>query len=71
MKINWGKYLWKLRLLLFIPFVLLSVFMFKSIDNDTDMGRYWLVFAVYVTISNIILYIMERKEKKEKQNLPK
>jgi predicted membrane channel-forming protein YqfA (hemolysin III family) len=63
----WGKYLWKLRLLLFIPFVLLSVFMFKSIGNDTDMGRYWLIFAVYVMISNIILYIMERKEKKEKQ----
>ncbi|MDG4850712.1 hypothetical protein [Peribacillus frigoritolerans] len=59
----WGKYLWKLRLLLFIPILLFSIFMFSSIDNDKDYEYYWLVFAVYTIVCSITLHKMEKKEK--------
>ncbi|MEK4009960.1 hypothetical protein [Peribacillus sp. FSL M8-0224] len=61
----WGRYLWKLRLFLFIPILLFSIFMFSSIDDYP--GYYWLIFAVYMLFSTILLHIMEKKEKKEKQ----
>jgi hypothetical protein len=61
----WGKYLWKLRLLLFIPILLFSIFMFSSIDSDNDYAsRYWLIFAVYMLFSTILLHKMEKREKK-------
>ncbi|MGW6301760.1 hypothetical protein [Peribacillus butanolivorans] len=63
----WGRYLWKLRLLLTIPYLLFAIFIFSSNGNDKDYpGYYWLVFAVYVLFSSVILHIMEKKEKKEK-----
>ncbi|MFD6211197.1 hypothetical protein [Peribacillus sp. NPDC060253] len=63
----WGRYLWKLRLLLTIPYLLFAIFMFSSNDNDNDYGHYWLAFVVYTIISSIILHKMEKKEKKEKE----
>ncbi|WP_148358043.1 hypothetical protein [Peribacillus simplex] len=63
----WGKYLWKLRLLLFIPIVPFAILMFSSIGNDTDYGYYWLAFVVYTIVSSIILHKMEKKEKMEKK----
>ncbi|MFD4931739.1 hypothetical protein ACFWMS_23105 [Peribacillus butanolivorans] len=65
MKINWGKYLWKLRLLLFIPIVLYAIFMFSSFDSDEVFpSSYFLVLAVYTIVCSIILHKMEKKEKK-------
>ncbi|AXN39639.1 hypothetical protein CN689_15185 [Peribacillus butanolivorans] len=63
----WGKYLWKLRLLLTIPNLLFLIPIFLSIGNDKDYGYYWLAFVIYTIISSIILHKMEKKEKKEKE----
>lgn len=64
----WGKYLWKLRLLLTIPNLLFLIPIFSSIGNDKDYtGYYWLAFAVYTIISSIILHKMEKKERMEKK----
>ncbi|MDM5357201.1 hypothetical protein [Peribacillus sp. ACCC06369] len=57
----WGRYLWKLRLLLTIPYLLLfAILMFELIDNR---GYYWLLLVVYMLFSSIILHKMEKKEK--------
>ncbi|CAH0158975.1 MULTISPECIES: hypothetical protein [Bacillaceae] len=63
----WGRYLWKLRLLLTIPYLLFAILMFSSIGNDKDYGYYWMAFVVYAIVSNIILHKMEKKEKMEKE----
>jgi hypothetical protein len=63
----WGRYLWKLRLLLTIPYLLFAILMFSSIGNDKDYGYYWMAFVVYAIVSNIILHKMEKKEKVEKE----
>ncbi|MFE4809719.1 hypothetical protein ACFQ9Y_00915 [Peribacillus simplex] len=62
----WGKYLWKLRLLLSIPYILYAVFVFSS-DKDFFSNYYFLPFVAYVLFCTIILHIMEKKEKKEKE----
>ncbi|MFF2591068.1 hypothetical protein ACFVSS_25170 [Peribacillus butanolivorans] len=68
MKIKWGAYLWKLRLLLFIPYVFFGIWIFKAIGKDDDFPiYYWMAMAVYTLICSIILHKMEKKEKKEKQ----
>ncbi len=64
--IMWGKYLWKLRLLLTIPYILYGVFVFSS-DKDFFSNYYFWPFAVYVLFCTIILHKMEKKEKKEKK----
>ncbi|WHY57444.1 hypothetical protein [Peribacillus simplex] len=59
----WGKYLWKLRLLLTIPYLLFAIFIFSSIGNDRDYPNYyWLILAIYVLICSIILHKMEKKK---------
>ncbi|MFE4706807.1 hypothetical protein [Peribacillus simplex] len=59
----WGKYLWKLRLLLTIPYLLFAIFIFSSIGNDKDYpSYYWLILAIYVLICSIILHKMEKKK---------
>ncbi|MGG3911254.1 hypothetical protein [Peribacillus simplex] len=64
----WGAYLWKLRLLLFIPIVLYGIWVFSSLQNIEDFPTYYFfILAVYTLITSIILHKMEKKEKKEKQ----
>jgi hypothetical protein len=64
----WGAYLWKLRLLLFIPIVPFAIFMYSSIDSDEGFpSSYFLILAVYTLITSTILHKMEKKAKKEKQ----
>ncbi|MGW6301758.1 hypothetical protein [Peribacillus butanolivorans] len=65
----WGKYLWKLRLLLFIPILLYVIYTFSMIQKGNDLPiYYWLVLAVYTLFNSFILHKMEKKEKK-KMNL--
>ncbi|MEV5112941.1 hypothetical protein MRBL20_001054 [Peribacillus frigoritolerans] len=64
----WGKYLWKLRLLLFSPIVFYAIFMYSSFDSDEGFpSSYFLILAIYTLITSIILHKMEKKEKKEKE----
>ncbi|MEJ9232231.1 hypothetical protein LAV79_22800 [Peribacillus butanolivorans] len=68
MKIKWGAYLWKLRLLLFIPILLYGILVFSSLKNIEDFPSYYfLILAVYTLISSTILHKMEKKAKKEKE----
>ncbi|MGG0789272.1 hypothetical protein ABE132_11175 [Peribacillus simplex] len=60
----WGVYLWKLRLLLFIPIVLYGIWIFTT---GAYPSYYLIVIAIYTLICSIILHKMEKKEKKEKQ----
>ncbi|MFF2290489.1 hypothetical protein [Peribacillus butanolivorans] len=57
----WGRYLWKLRLLLFIPYLLFGIWAFSTIGNDDFPLYFWLALAVYVLICSIILHKMEKK----------
>ncbi|MED3762027.1 MULTISPECIES: hypothetical protein [Peribacillus] len=60
-----GNYLWKLRLLLFIPIVLYAIYTFSAIEKYEDYPSYYfLILAVYTIICSIILHKMEKKEKK-------
>jgi hypothetical protein len=57
----WGRYLWKLRLLLFIPIVLYGIWIFTTDDYP---NYYLIVIAVYTLFCTIILDKMEKREKK-------
>ncbi|MFC9601075.1 hypothetical protein ACFTQL_25185 [Peribacillus butanolivorans] len=61
----WGKYLWKLRLLLTIPYLLFGIWAFSTIGNDNFPLYYWISLTVYMLICTIILHKMEKKEKKK------
>ncbi|MFD6442388.1 hypothetical protein ACFWDG_21975 [Peribacillus sp. NPDC060186] len=62
----WGRYLWKLRLLLTIPYVFFGIWIFTAIQKDDDFPiYYWVALAVYALFSSIILHKMEKKEKKK------
>ncbi|MGE7640838.1 hypothetical protein [Peribacillus frigoritolerans] len=52
----WGKYLWRLRLLLFIPIVLYTIFMYSSFDSDEGFpSSYFLILAVYTLIIAVLM----------------
>ncbi|MEF2093068.1 hypothetical protein V3595_00095 [Bacillus sp. CFBP9009] len=62
MKVKWGKHLWKLRLLLTIPYLLFGIWIFSAIEKDDDFPiYYWLILAVYMIICSILLHKMEKK----------
>ncbi|MED3983481.1 hypothetical protein P4646_05250 [Peribacillus simplex] len=63
----WGKYLWKLRLILFMPYLIFGTWAFSASKDDDFPLYYWISLAVYVLICSIILHKMEKKEKKEKE----
>ncbi|MFD4863435.1 hypothetical protein [Streptomyces atratus] len=68
----WGKYLWKLRLLLTIPYVFFGIWIFKAIGKDDDFPIYhWMAMTVYMLITSTILHKMEKKARQERNDLPK
>ncbi|MFC8563508.1 hypothetical protein [Peribacillus frigoritolerans] len=63
----WGRYLWKLRLLLFMPYLIFGIWAFNVSGNDSFPIYYWITLTGYMLICTVILHKMEKKEKKEKQ----
>ncbi|AMM93846.1 hypothetical protein UP17_16315 [Peribacillus simplex] len=67
MKIKWGTYLWKLRLLLFMPYLIFGIWAWSTIGNDAFPMYYWISLTGYMLICTVILHIMDKKAKKEKE----
>ncbi|MDG4850714.1 hypothetical protein [Peribacillus frigoritolerans] len=67
MKTKWGAYLWKLRFLLFMPYLIFCIWAWSTLGNDDFPIYYWISLTVYMLICTVILHIMEKKQKKEKQ----
>jgi hypothetical protein len=66
----WGKYLWKLRLLLFSPIVFYAIFMYSSFDSDEGFpSSYFLILAIYTLITSIILHKMKKGKEGKRRNL--